>query len=102
VRVPSANAGPATSSVAKRTAADDLASAADAELAVEAITEQLEAKRTLMTALRAAAPSVALATNTSSYRVADLAVGVTAPERILALHLFNPAASMRLVEVRPR
>ncbi len=80
----------------------DVASAADgAELVIEAIVENLDAKQALFRELDAAAqPTAILATNTSALSVS--AIGAAAPrhpERVLGLHFFNPAPVLLLVEV---
>ncbi|MET9970238.1 3-hydroxyacyl-CoA dehydrogenase family protein, partial [Streptomyces sp. NPDC006356] len=67
---------------------------------IEAVTEELEAKRGLLALLDAVLPSgTVLATNTSSLTVGE--IRATLPERrsLIALHFFNPARAMRLVEV---
>jgi 3-hydroxybutyryl-CoA dehydrogenase len=69
-------------------------------LAIEAAPERLELKREIFRELaEALGPEPVLATNTSSRRVGDVAVGVPHPERIVGMHFFNPPALMRLVEV---
>ncbi len=82
-------------------APDPVAVTDGAELVIEAIVEDLEAKRSLFAILDAAAPpETVLATNTSALSVAAIAGAATAhPERVLGLHFFNPAPLMRLVEV---
>ena len=75
--------------------------AAGAGLVIEAIVEDLGAKRELLAALDAAAdPETILATNTSALSVSAIAeAAATHPERVLGLHFFNPAPVLRLVEV---
>jgi 3-hydroxybutyryl-CoA dehydrogenase len=69
-------------------------------LVIEAVPEQLELKRSLLAAVGAVCgPEAVLATNTSSLRVAEIAVGVAHPERVVGLHFFNPPVLMKLVEV---
>ena len=76
------------------------AGAAKADLVIEAIFENLEAKQALYQALQATMPAGALlATNTSSIRLEDLRVGLDAPRRFIGLHFFNPVAQLPLVEV---
>ncbi len=73
---------------------------AEADLVVEAIFENLEAKQELYKTLQAAMKSGAvLATNTSSIPLEDLRTVLDAPERFIGLHFFNPVAKMPLVEV---
>ncbi len=71
-----------------------------ADLAIEAVTERIDVKRSVFAELaKALGPQALLATNTSSLSVSEIAEGVENPERVLGLHFFNPPAAMRLVEV---
>lgn len=73
---------------------------APAEMVIEAIIEDLAAKKALIATLEKVVSSDAvLASNTSSIPVAALAMGARHPGRILAAHFFNPAPAMRLVEL---
>lgn len=77
-----------------------LAEAADVRLVVEAIVEQLEAKRGLFRELEGLVSAEAvLATNTSSISVTAIANGLKAPGRLVGMHFFNPVPLMKLVEV---
>jgi 3-hydroxybutyryl-CoA dehydrogenase len=84
-----------------RTAITLDAVAAEAGLVIEAVIEDLDLKRTIVTALDAeASPDVILATNTSALSIDAIADGAPRdPERVLGLHFFNPAPLMALVEV---
>ena len=75
--------------------------AREADLVIEAIIEDLVAKRALFAALDdVAPPGTILATNTSALSVTAIAeAAATHPERVLGLHFFNPAPVLRLVEV---
>ena len=74
--------------------------AAGVALAVEAIVEDLAAKRALFKQLEGLlGPDAVLATNTSSISVTAIANGLQRPERLVGLHLFNPVPLMKLVEV---
>jgi 3-hydroxybutyryl-CoA dehydrogenase len=78
----------------------ELEQLADCDLAIEAVPENLELKRSLFARLgEALGPEAVLATNTSSLRVTEIAAGVPQPERLVGLHFFNPPALMKLVEV---
>jgi len=69
---------------------------------IEAIIEDLGAKRDLFRGLEAVlAPDAVLATNTSSLSVAALAGSCARPERVIGVHFFNPAPVMPLVEIVP-
>ena len=72
-----------------------------ADLVIEAIVEDLEAKGALFSVLDAAAPAATiLATNTSAISVTAIAdAAARHPERVLGLHFFNPAPVLALVEV---
>ncbi|CAB1370915.1 3-hydroxyacyl-CoA dehydrogenase NAD-binding domain-containing protein [Denitratisoma oestradiolicum] len=74
--------------------------AASADVVIEAIYENLDAKRTLLAALeKRMRPDAVLATNTSSLRLEDLGQGLADPRRLVGIHFFNPVMSMPLVEV---
>jgi len=76
------------------------AGVADADLLIEAIFENLEAKQTLFTGAEAKLKTDALlATNTSSIPLTDLCRGLQQPARFAGLHYFNPVALMPLVEI---
>jgi 3-hydroxyacyl-CoA dehydrogenase/enoyl-CoA hydratase/3-hydroxybutyryl-CoA epimerase len=73
---------------------------ADADLVIEAIIENPDAKRTLFATVEAQLPERGvIATNTSSIRLEDLSSALRRPERFVGLHFFNPVASLPLVEV---
>jgi 3-hydroxybutyryl-CoA dehydrogenase len=79
---------------------ESLAALADCDLAIEAIVENLEVKRTLFAELEAALrPDAVLASNTSSLSITAIAAGCTHPERVAGYHFFNPVPLMRVVEV---
>ncbi|MCW5571805.1 MAG: enoyl-CoA hydratase/isomerase family protein [Steroidobacteraceae bacterium] len=72
----------------------------DADVVIEAIYENLDAKRALYATLEPRMKAGALlATNTSSIRLELLAEGLADPGRLVGLHFFNPVAQMPLVEV---
>ncbi|MGA0009500.1 MAG: 3-hydroxyacyl-CoA dehydrogenase family protein, partial [Candidatus Nanopelagicales bacterium] len=73
---------------------------AGADLVVEAIPEDLDAKRDLFGRLdKITPPHAILATNTSSLSVTDIAVATSRPARVAGLHFFNPAPVQAFVEV---
>jgi 3-hydroxyacyl-CoA dehydrogenase/enoyl-CoA hydratase/3-hydroxybutyryl-CoA epimerase len=73
---------------------------AAADLVVEAIFENLEAKQSLYEDLQERMKDDAiLATNTSSIRLEDLRTGLDQPQRFIGLHFFNPVALLPLVEI---
>ncbi|MCG8371303.1 MAG: 3-hydroxyacyl-CoA dehydrogenase NAD-binding domain-containing protein [Proteobacteria bacterium] len=74
--------------------------AAEADLVIEAIFENLEAKQALYEELQAKMkPGALLATNTSSIRLEELRSVLAEPQRFIGLHFFNPVAMLPLVEV---
>ena len=71
-----------------------------ADVVIEAIFENLEAKRALYASLEPRMKATALlATNTSSLKLEPLAAQLARPERLVGLHFFNPVSQMPLVEV---
>jgi 3-hydroxyacyl-CoA dehydrogenase/enoyl-CoA hydratase/3-hydroxybutyryl-CoA epimerase len=74
--------------------------AAQADVVIEAIFENLQAKRELYARLEPRMkPEAILATNTSSIVLESLAEGLARPERLVGLHFFNPVPQMPLVEI---
>lgn len=81
-------------------ACDRLADLADCGLVIEAIVEDLEAKRGLFRELeRLVDEDAILASNTSSLTVAEIAAACQRPERVAGLHFFNPVPLMKVAEV---
>ena len=77
-----------------------LEAAAGARLVVEAIVEDLEAKRGLFRQLETlVGPECVLASNTSSISITAIAAGLAHPGRVVGMHFFNPVPLMKLVEV---
>jgi 3-hydroxybutyryl-CoA dehydrogenase len=78
----------------------DVADLADCDLVIEAIVEELEAKRELFAELdRITRPEAILASNTSALSVTDIADATERPERVIGMHFFNPAPLLPLVEI---
>jgi 3-hydroxyacyl-CoA dehydrogenase / enoyl-CoA hydratase / 3-hydroxybutyryl-CoA epimerase len=74
--------------------------AGQADVAIEAIFEDLEAKQQLFRHLQhRLKPDAIMATNTSSIPLENIAEGLDDPQRLIGLHFFNPVAKMQLVEV---
>ncbi|MGA2511265.1 MAG: 3-hydroxybutyryl-CoA dehydrogenase [Candidatus Acidiferrales bacterium] len=73
---------------------------ADRDLIVEAIIEQVPAKKELFAALdKICGPATIFASNTSSCSVTEIATATSRPHRFFGLHFFNPVPVMKLVEV---
>jgi 3-hydroxybutyryl-CoA dehydrogenase len=78
----------------------EVADLADCDLVIEAIVEELDAKRELFAELdRITRPDAILATNTSALSVTDIAEATERPERVIGMHFFNPAPLLPLVEI---
>ena len=73
---------------------------ARADVVIEAIFENLEAKQQLFAAVEAKAkPTALLATNTSSIPLEKIGATLRDPSRLIGLHFFNPVAKMMLIEI---
>lgn len=78
----------------------DLDPLQDCDLVIEAIVENLDAKRKTFEALDEVVKKTAIfASNTSSLTLTQLAVTTARPDRFIGLHFFNPVPVMKLVEV---
>ena len=78
----------------------DINLAADADLVLEAIIENVEVKKNVFKNLDAIAkPETVFATNTSSISITEIAAATNRPDRFIGMHFFNPATVMKLVEV---
>jgi 3-hydroxybutyryl-CoA dehydrogenase len=78
----------------------ELGDVAECDLVIEAIVEELDAKRGLFRELDGCArPEAILATNTSALSVAEIAAATKRPDRVVGMHFFNPAPVLPLVEV---
>jgi 3-hydroxyacyl-CoA dehydrogenase/enoyl-CoA hydratase/3-hydroxybutyryl-CoA epimerase len=74
--------------------------AGQADVIIEAIFENLEAKQSLFSHLeKIAKPGAILASNTSSLKLGDIATALKDPSRLVGIHFFNPVPQLQLVEV---
>ena len=88
------------SALDRLTLSTSLETFADCDLVIEAIVEDLYAKRELFAELEGVVrPDAVLATNTSAISVTEIAAATSTPERIVGMHFFNPAPLMPLVEI---
>jgi 3-hydroxybutyryl-CoA dehydrogenase len=86
--------------LARISTSTELDSAADAELAIEAASEDVELKLALFRRLDGALnPGAILASNTSSIPIGRLAAATGRPEQVCGMHFMNPPALMPLVEL---
>ena len=93
-------AGEKEAALARLTTTTDVGDLAECDLVIEAIVEDLDAKKGLFRELEAVvAPGAVLATNTSALSVTDIARTTERPERVVGMHFFNPAPVLPLVEV---
>lgn len=78
----------------------DISIVADADLIIEAATEDMEAKKALFAELdKLCKPDTILATNTSSLSITEIAAATGRPDKIIGMHFFNPVPVMKLVEI---
>src|SRR4029077_1765349 len=74
--------------------------ARQADVIIEAIFENLQAKKSLFAKLESIAKATAiLASNTSSLKLVDIATALKDPSRLVGIHFFNPVPLLQLVEV---
>ena len=78
----------------------DIACAADAQLVMEAVLENIQVKKDLFAKLEAVCPAdTIIGTNTSYIPISTLAEDLIHPERFLGMHFFNPVYAMKLLEI---
>jgi 3-hydroxybutyryl-CoA dehydrogenase len=83
-----------------RPAAEELETAAGADLVIEAVVEDIVVKREIFGRLDATCQEAAiLASNTSSLPITELAAATRRPDRVIGMHFMNPVPLMQLVEV---
>lgn len=84
------------------TASPNLEGLNDADLVIEAVSEELRLKQRVFQELDRICPrSAILASNTSALSISALASATKRPGKVIGLHFFNPAYAMPLVEVIP-
>ena len=82
------------------TTAGEVAAAADADLVIEAIVENLGIKQKVFAELdELTRPEVILASNTSSISLTELGAVTSKPDKVIGMHFMNPVPLMKLVEV---
>jgi 3-hydroxybutyryl-CoA dehydrogenase len=86
--------------VARIRTTTDMESVAGADIVIEAIIENLEAKTQLFSKLDAiTGPETVLASNTSSISITRIASSTKRPDKVIGMHFMNPVPVMTLVEV---
>jgi 3-hydroxyacyl-CoA dehydrogenase len=94
------DAATADARVGAFTGATEIDAAADADLLIEAVFEDMDVKRQVFAGMeRVARPGAILASNTSTLDLDAIAAFTATPERVVGLHFFSPANVMKLLEV---
>ncbi|HPO04097.1 MAG TPA: 3-hydroxybutyryl-CoA dehydrogenase [Bacillota bacterium] len=78
----------------------DISIIKDADLVIEAATEEMDSKKALFAELdELCKPETIIATNTSSLSISEIAAATSRPDKIIGMHFFNPVPMMKLVEI---
>jgi len=78
----------------------DISIVADADLVIEAATEDMEEKKALFAELdKICKPEAIIASNTSSLSITEIAASTNRADKIIGMHFFNPVPMMNLVEI---
>ena len=82
------------------TGSTDIEIVKDADLIIEAATEDMEAKKALFAELdELCKPETIIATNTSALSITEIAAATNRPDKIIGMHFFNPVPMMKLIEI---
>jgi len=92
-------AADADAAVARIRCVSALADCGAAQLAIEAVPEDLALKVKVLGEVAKAAPDAILASNTSGLCLTEIAAALPAPDRVVGMHFFNPVHLMKLLEV---
>ena len=86
--------------MARITGSTDISIIAEADLVIEAATEDMEAKKALFKELdELCKPDTIIATNTSALSITEIAAATNRPDKIIGMHFFNPVPMMKLIEI---
>ena len=73
---------------------------ADADLIIEAVPEVMELKKEVLSKISSScSPDAIIGTNTSNFRISELAGSIKGQDRFIGIHFFNPPVVLKLVEV---
>ena len=85
---------------ARLSSSTTLDAASKADLAIEAVPEEMSLKHSVFAQLDALCPPQTIfATNTSALSITEIAAAVKDPSRVIGMHYFNPAHIMKLIEI---
>lgn len=88
--------------MSKITAADNYDAAADADVVIESVVEDMKIKKIVLGAVdKVANPNAIIATNTTALSISEMASATSRPEKVVQMHYFNPPPIMKLVEIMP-
>ena len=86
--------------MARISGSTDLSIIADADLVIEASTEDKEAKKALLKEVdELTSPDCIIASNTSSLSITEIAMATSKPDKVIGMHFFNPVPAMKLIEI---
>ena len=86
--------------LSRSTGSTDINISAEADLVIEAATEDMESKKALFAELdKLCKPETIIATNTSSLSITEIAAATGRPDKVIGMHFFNPVPAMKLVEI---
>jgi len=90
----------ATASIGSISGTTRLEDAADADLVIEAVIEDMAVKKEMMNTLdRICKPETILSSNTSSMSITEIAASTRRPGKVLGMHFFNPVPALKLLEI---
>jgi len=93
-------AGDKDAALARISTSTDLGTAADSQVVIEAVTEQLDVKLEIFKKLaKVCSADVILASNTSSLPITQLAAATNNPGQFIGMHFMNPVPMMKLIEL---
>ncbi len=90
----------ADAALARITSSTELEIIKDADMIIEAATEEMESKKALFKELdELCKPEAIFATNTSSLSITEIATATNRADKVIGMHFFNPVPAMKLIEI---